>query len=532
MHRIQLSAHLLFLGLIFVVSPMVRGQQVDGGRPESGKADTRAPNIVYILCDDHRWDYMSNMGHPFLETPHMDAMAKNGIQFTHAFVSNSLCSPSRASILTGLYPHNHGVGDNYNPVDPTLRFFPEILQDRGYETAFFGKWHMGDEDDPQRGFDHWVAFRGQGTYYPDGHGTTRVVPQTAYDGFNINGEKRVEQKGYITDELTDYALEWLDERSQSDKPFFAYISHKAVHSDFVGRDGERGKYRDAKWTPPVTFADTPANRKGKPRWLIDQRNSRHGADFGYNLNDFDVEAYSKRYCEALTAVDDNVGRLMDYLKKKGIYEDTIVIYTGDNGFQFGEHGLIDKRVAYEDSIRVPMLIQYPRKIPAGSRVDRLISNIDLAPTLVEVAGGTMEGIDGQSFWKLALGQDVGQDVDWRSSLLYEYYWEWNYPQTPTIFALRGERYKFIRYHGIWDTDELYDLKEDPHEQHNLVRSPEHQEIVLQLKQEMFARLKDSGGLSMPLKPDRGRQFYNRHPERAQPGAFPAWFYDVPAPVTK
>ena len=168
-------------------------------------ADER-PNVVYILCDDHRFDAMGLMGHPFLETPHLDAMAKNGVQLTHAFVTNSLCSPSRASILTGLYPHNHGVGDNYNPVDPKLKFFPEYLQRAGYSTAFFGKWHMGDADDPQRGFDHWCAFRGQGTYYPDGHGTTRVVPQTRYDGFNINGN-RVPQKGYITDELTDFAID-------------------------------------------------------------------------------------------------------------------------------------------------------------------------------------------------------------------------------------------------------------------------------------------------------------------------------------
>lgn len=488
----------------------------------------KKPNIVFILCDDHRFDFMGNMGHPFLETPHLDAMVANGVQFTHAFVTNSLCSPSRASILTGLYPHNHGVGDNYNPVDPNLRFFPEDLQEAGYETAFIGKWHMGDEDDPQRGFDHWVAFRGQGTYYADGHGTTRVVPQTTYDGFNVNGEKRVPQKGYITDELTDYALDWLDNRKQQDKPFFVYISHKAVHSDFVGRDGERGKYKDKPWKPPVTFANTPENRKGKPRWLIDQRNSRHGAEYGYNLEDFDVEGYHKRYCEALTAVDDNVGRVMDYLKKKGIHDDTMVVYMGDNGFQFGEHGLIDKRVAYEESIRVPLLVQYPKQLKAGSKIDRIVTNIDIAPTLLEVAGGAGPEIDGASFWKLALGEDA----PWRNSLLYEYYWEWNYPQTPTIFAIRDQEYKFIRYHGVWDTDELYDMQADPHEQHNLIRSEKHQEIAKEMSERMFKMLQDSGGMSMPLKQERGRQFYYRNPERAKPGSFPEWFYEKPAPVTK
>lgn len=486
------------------------------------------PNIVYILCDDHRFDAMGFMGHPFLETPHLDAMAKNGVQLTHAFVTNSLCSPSRASILTGLYPHNHGVGDNYNPVNPDLKFFPEYLQASGYNTAFFGKWHMGDADDPQRGFDHWCAFRGQGTYYPDGHGTTRVVPQTRYDGFNINGE-RVPQKGYITDELTDYALEWLSSRDAQDKPFFMYISHKAVHSDFVGRDGERGKYDAKSWEPPVTFANTPENRKGKPRWLVDQRNSRHGSDFGYNLADFDVQQYHKRYCEALIAVDDNVGRVMKHLKSVGMLDDTLVIYMGDNGFLFGEHGLIDKRVAYEPSIRVPLLMQYPKKLKPGTKVAKVVANIDIASTLLEAAGITKPvHMDGDSFWKLLLGESI----PWRTTLLYEYFWEWNYPMTPTIFALRGERYKFIRAHGVWDTDELYDLETDPDERFNLVNSAAHREILANMNAELFKTLKETGGLSIPLKQDRGRQFYYRNRQRSAPGEFPSWFYETPAPVTK
>lgn len=486
------------------------------------------PNIVFILCDDHRWDALGAMGHPFLETPHLDNMIRNGVHFSHTFVTNSLCSPSRASILTGLYPHNHGVGDNYHPVDEGLRFFSEDLQAAGYETAFIGKWHMGDVDDPQRGFDHWVAFRGQGTYYPDGHGTTRVVPQTTYDGFNINGQQRVPQKGYITDELTDYALEWLDERQQPEKPFFVYISHKAVHSDFVARDAERGKYRDQPWSPPVTFANTSENRHGKPRWLIDQRNSRHGVDFGYNLESFDLEAYHKRYCEALTAVDDNVGRIMDYLKQKGMYQDTIVVYMGDNGFQFGEQGLIDKRVAYEASIRVPLIIQYPAGLGGGRVIDKIVTNIDIAPTLLEAVGGEPPECDGESFWAMA----EGRQQPWRNALLYEYYWEWNYPQTPTIFAIRDQNYKFIRYHGVWDTDELYDMQSDPQEQHNLIRSAEHQDVLAELRDRMFRMLEDSNGLRIPLQQERGQQFYYRNRERAAAGEFPEWFYEKPAPVTK
>ncbi len=485
------------------------------------------PNIIFILCDDHRWDAMGFMGHPFLETPHLDRLAKEGVHFENAFVTTSLCSPSRASILTGLYAHNHGVGDNYHPVDTALTFFPQQLQKAGYETAFIGKWHMGDLDDPQRGFDHWVAFRGQGTYYPDGHGTSRVVPQTRYDGFNINGEKRVPQKGYITDELTDYALEWLDQREGTTAPFFLYISHKAVHSDFVARDGERGMYKDKKWTPPPTFADTPSNRKGKPRWLIDQRNSRHGADYGYNLENFDVAKYYQRYCEALTAVDDNVGRVLAYLEEHQLQSNTLLVYMGDNGFQFGEHGLIDKRTAYEASIRVPLLMHFPGRLEANRKVPQVVANIDIGPTLLDVGGAQPEvPVDGQSFWPLALGnQSKGRDA-----LLYEYYWEWNYPQTPTVFAVRGEQFKYIRYHGVWDTDELYDVVKDPYEQHNLINEPGYAETAANMKRRLFELLEESNGLRMPLLPDRGRQFYNRHPDRARPGAFPEWFYDKMAPV--
>lgn len=494
-----------------------------------GVAAAAAPNIVFILCDDHRWDALGMMGHPFLETPHLDRMAAGGVHCTNAYVTTSLCSPSRASILTGLYTHNHGVGDNYHPVNPELRFFPELLQDAGYETAFIGKWHMGDDDEPQRGFDHWVAFRGQGSYYADGHGTTRVVPQTSRDGFNINGQKpRVPQQGYITDELTDYALAWLRSRQRNPQPFFLYLSHKAVHSDFVARDGERGKYKDQPWQLPVTYADTEDNRRGKPRWLIDQRNSRHGVDFGYNLDDFDVATYYKRYCEALTAVDDNVGRMFDFLKQQGLLDDTLVIYMGDNGFQFGEHGLIDKRTAYEASIRVPLLMHCPTKLTAGTKLRQVVANIDIGPTLLEVAGvETPKWMDGRSFWKLA----QGQELPWRDALLYEYYWEWNYPQTPTTFAVVGQRYKFIRYHGVWDTDELYDVEHDPHEQHNLIRSAKHAEIASQMKEAMFSLLRASHGLKIPLKPDRGRQFYYRHADRARQGAFPPWYFERPAPVT-
>lgn len=491
----------------------------------SGLLQAASPNILFILTDDHRYDAMSMAGHPYLETPNIDRMAAGGVYFRNACVTTSLCSPSRASILTGLYAHNHGVVDNYNPVRPDLVYFPQHLQKAGYETAFIGKWHMGDEDEPQRGFDHWVAFKGQGTYWPDGHGTTRVVPQTSLTGFNVNG-KKVPQKGYITDELTDYTLDWLKQR-RSEKPFFVYLSHKAVHSDFVAADRHLGKYKGKEFPLPSTYPDTPENYRNKPRWLKDQRNSRHGVDYAYNLKNFDLQAYHQRYCETLLSVDESVGRILDHLKASGQLDNTVVVYMGDNGFQFGEHGLIDKRTAYEASIKVPLIFHCPSLFPKGKTLDSVVANIDIAPTLLGVAGlPTPEAMDGRSF----LGLVKGEAMEWPNDLLYEYYWEWNYPQTPTMHALRTDRYKYVRYHGIWDVNELYDLKEDPQETRNLIFSKAHQPVIEKLNRRLFEKLQASGGQNMPLMPDRGQSFPWRLKEKAKPGSFPARYLGEPDPI--
>lgn len=480
------------------------------------QASFNRPNIIFILTDDHRYDAMGFLGHPFLETPNMDRMAREGIYFNRAVVTTSLCSPSRASILSGMYAHNHGVVNNYNPVDPALKFFPQYLQEAGYSTAFVGKWHMGGEkDDPQKGFDHWLSFKGQGTYWADGHGTSRVVPQTSMDGYNLNG-KRIPQKGYITDELTEYALEWLNSCSE-EKPFMLYLSHKAVHSDFVAADRHIGKYKDKQMTCPVTFnAD-----KGKPMWLINQRNSRHGVDFGYNLPDFDLNKYYQRYCETLLSVDENLGRIMQWVAESGHSENTMIVYMGDNGFQFGEQGLIDKRTAYEASVKVPLMIWWPGKIKKPTVIDELVANIDIAPTFLDIAGIPIpENMDGKSFNSLI----EGEKVKWREELLYEYYWERNYPYTPTIHALLTSRYKFIRYQGIWDMDEFYDLQTDPEETTNLINDEQHQELIDYHRNRLFELLEKTGGESMPLLPDRGTVYPFRHPDKSRPADFPDSYY--------
>jgi N-acetylglucosamine-6-sulfatase len=401
-------------------------------------AEDKRPNIVVILCDDHRYDAMGFMGHPFIETPHMDRLAAEGVHFENAFVTTSLCSPSRASILTGMYAHRHGVIDNYNPVSEELVFFPQLLQQSGYETAFIGKWHMGGNiDEPQRGFDHWLSFKGQGVYWTDPSKSSvksRYVPQASRDGYNVNGKERIDQEGYITDELSQFTLDWLGER-ESDKPFFLYVSHKAAHADFIPAERHAYRYKDQKLPIQKDWKGNKAIEEGKPIWVQNQRNSRHGVEYAY-YSHLDMEQYYQRYCETLLAVDDSVGELLNWLDESGESENTLVLYLGDNGFLFGEHGLIDKRNAYEESMRIPLMVRFPRVAPKGVKVPAMVANIDIAPTLLDVAGIKVpKHMDGRSFFPML----KGKKIPWRKHLLYEYFWERNYPQTPlhTLFEEIG-----------------------------------------------------------------------------------------------
>jgi N-acetylglucosamine-6-sulfatase len=497
--RVGLGMCLLMMALIAPLA-LSASAQAESPPPLERLPGREPLNLVFILTDDHRYDALGFM-HPFLETPHLDALAREGVHFRNAFVTTSLCSPSRASILTGLYAHRHRVVDNQHPVPPGTVYFPQYLQQAGYETAFVGKWHMGHAgDDPQPGFDHWVSFRGQGSYLP------------SEDGLNLDG-RHVPQRGYITDELTDYALEWLEGRS-GERPFFLYLSHKAAHADFVPAERHAGRYLDREITPPVTMTPPPPDADW-PMWTRNQRNSWHGVDFPYHSR-LDVWEYYRRYLETLLAVDDSVGRVVGLLRDRGWLDRTVILYMGDNGFAFGEHGLIDKRTAYEESMRVPMLMRAPG-VAGGTVVDNVVANIDVAPTMLEAAAlRAPDGLDGRSM--LPLLRDP--DAPWRSELLYEYFWERNFPQTPTVHAVRGDRYKYIRYHGLWDVDELFDLKDDPLETRNLIAIPEHREIVAEMNRRLFEILEETGGLSIPLAPDRGRQQNLRRPDIAAPAPFP------------
>ena len=462
----------------------------------------RPLNILVVLTDDHRYDAMGFMhAQNFGETPTLDRLAREGVHLRNAFVTTALCSPSRASIFTGLYAHQHRVVDNNHPVDPGLIFYPQYLQQAGYETAFIGKWHMGTEGDgPQRGFDHWVSFRGQGHYLPHA------------DGLNVNG-RPVPQRGYITDELTDYALDWIRGRSTA-RPWMMHLAHKAVHSEFIPADRHRGRYQNETFRYPATMATDGPHAQGRPRWVQDQRNSWHGVDFPYHSS-LDIGEYYKRYMETLLAVDEGLARIMDLLAERGELDNTLILYMGDNGFMFGEHGLIDKRAAYEESMRIPMLMRCPALFAGGRSLDQVVANIDVAPTLLAAAGleapPHMEGAN-------ALPLLQGQNVPWREAFLYEYYWERNFPQTPTVHALREDRYKYIHFHGIWDLDELYDLQADPEESENLLARPGHEALAERMSGKLFDILERTDGMDIPLARDAGERNLMRS---AQAGAGPA-----------
>lgn len=492
--RVTRRSFLQTAGTMAVTAPLLTGtSQLQNLRKIP---DARPRNVIFILSDDHRYDAMGFLGKPkFLETPHMDRMAREGAYLPYAFVTTSLCSPSRASILTGQYAHRHGVVDNQSPVPEGTVYFPQYLQRAGVQTAFFGKWHMGDQEDhPRPGFDRWVSFKGQGEYDDP--------------TLNVDG-KQEKVQGYITDLLTDYALDWLEKGRDPDKPYFLYLSHKAVHAMFKPAGRHLGTYEDAAIEYPETMADTDENYQGKPDWVRAQRNSWHGVDYMYH-GQMDFDTFYRRYCETVRGIDDSIGRILQYIEDKGESENTVVFYMGDNGFCFGEHGLIDKRHMYEPSQRVPFLAWAPGLIKPGTVIQKMVLNIDVAPTVLELSGlAAPAGMDGMSMLTLLQNQDVA----WRKAVFYEYYWEWNFPQTPTVHGIRTDRYKYIHYHGIWDIDELYDLESDPDERSNLIASPDHRDILADLSDRLWHWLEQTGGMQIPLRRARGFRADQRDPEK-------------------
>lgn len=461
-------------------------------------------NIIFILSDDHRYDFMGFMNTvPGLQTPGMDQMAKEGAHMKNAFVTTSLCSPSRASILTGQYAHTHTVVDNSAPMSGDLQFYPQYLQKKGYTTAYMGKWHMGNNGDaPQKGFDHWVSFADQGKYF----------------GNLLNRDGKREQMpadNYITDQLTREAIQWMD--GVKEKPFAMYLSHKGVHAEFMPAPRHQGLYSKLPiMSPPsmyLTVTDsskqfgivqppkTPVNYVDIPKWVRAQRYSWHGVDHMYD-GQIPFDEFYHLYLETLQSVDESIVEVLNWVTKNNLQNNTMVVYMGDNGFLFGEHGLIDKRNAYEESMRVPMLVWAPGMVKAGSVFQQMILNIDLAPTFLDVAGIARPAqMQGQSFLPIL----KGQTPDWRNQVFYEYYWEQAFPQTPTTYAVRTDQYKYIAYNGIWDVNELYDIEADPYEMNNLIRNKKYDKVGLALRDSLYNWLERTNGLQIPLKKAQGRK---------------------------
>lgn len=469
--------------LMLVTSAVITLLQVALSQLHAAEASAR-PNLVVVLVDDLRWDDIGCAGHPFVRTPHIDRIAWEGVRFRNAFCTTPLCSPVRACLLTGLHTHHHGILDNINRSEHShqLKTFPQELQRSGYETAYIGKWHMGNDDTARPGFDHWVGIKGQGTSFD---------PMLNVDG------KRIEFTGHTTDVLNSRAVDFV--RRNRSKPFCLYIAHKALHPELTQRD-------DGSITDPKAARFLPAHRhrelyqkaaiprrlnvtdtlQGKPALLRDIP----GLPPLSRATGTDDETVRDRL-RMLAGVDDGVGLLLDALNDSGELDNTVFVFTSDHGYWYGEHGLsVERRLAYEEAIRIPLLIRYPPLIQSGGIIDEFALSIDLAPTLLELAG-TMSShkMDGRSLVPLLKGDGP---TDWRTSFLIQYNTDTVFPRVKSMGyrAIRTQRWKLIRYLELDDMNELYDLHADPYEMTNLISREDMQEVVSRLSRELDSLLGD------------------------------------------
>ncbi len=470
--------------------------------PHRAERSGRPPrNVVVVLLDDLRFDALGFLGHPFLRTPALDALAARGAWFRDAFVTTSLCCPSRASGLTGLYAHVHGVLGNRDELDPAFPTWATIARAGGVETAWFGKWHMGGANPhPRPGFARWVGFAGQGVYEdPSGE-----------HPLSVDGELRP-LGGYVTDVLTDHAEAWLREPARRQRPFAAVVSHKAVHAPFVPAERHRAAYADAP--VPDTLPDTDDAYAHLPGWLRSmRRQTEFGVEHPYGRWP-DFASWYRDYHRTLLAVDDSVGRLLAALADTGLDATTAVLFTSDNGFMFGEKGVLDKRNFYESSIRVPLLLAVPGA-PPGLRPDGIALNVDLMPTLLDLLGFVPPAhVQGRSLVPLAAGEPPGK---WRQEFVYEYFAEAMFPHTPTLFGLRTAA--GVKYARPWGSDageELYDLASDPHERTNLVADPAWKGRLPGLRKRLDRQLRRLGLADAPVW---GRNWIRPGVDAARPPA--------------
>ena len=463
----NMKKYLLFLILLFFV--------INGIFPNNEKK----PNFLFVLVDDQPFDAVGFSGrYPFLKTPNIDKLASEGVNIKNFFVTQSICSPSRASFLTGTYPHIHGVNQNNKHVDPDWKNnvpYSVLLQENGYHTAHIGKIHMAHKrgvDHIRPGFDYWYSFIGQGDYFN---------PMV-----NDNGNE-IKEEGYITDILTDKAVDWLTKKRDRSKPFILNLWHKAVHEKHLPAPRHKDLFKGLPLPEPPhdTHKET---FEGKPEW---QRRKTFGFRWDKSKEIPKVLKEKKwpinkfknmQLLRSLIAVDESLGIVINALEELGELENTIIIYSSDNGYFMGEHTYRDKRLAYENSMRVPMIIRYPKMIKKGSEIDEQCLNIDVAPTILELAGITKPGhMQGESMVKLFEGKKVKK---WRKSVFFEYYKDDAWPFAgPNQIAVRTKKFKLVDNFLENDIDELYDLKNDPGEMKNLINDKNFDDIEEDLRKE-------------------------------------------------
>jgi arylsulfatase A-like enzyme len=461
-------------------------------------AQGKRPNVIVIITDDMRWDCMSCAGHPHLKTPHMDRLAAQGVRFKNAFCTTSLCSPSRASILSGLYAHRHGVRDNFTEFPRDLPSMATLLQRAGYATGYLGKWHMGEDNDAKRpGFDHWASHKGQGKYFDA--------------EFNVNGRREV-KKGYYTHVVTKMSIDWIAE--QKTKPFLLMLGHKAPHSFYVPEPKYEHLFDDVK----IGYPQSAFQLEGKPEWIKQRLTTWHGIygplfEFRKKFPDSRPEAVAdfanmiRSYWATIKSVDDSLGEIVAALERQGILDDTVIIFTTDNGLLNGEHGMVDKRTMHEPSIRVPLVVRYPGLTPANQPkvVEQMILHVDMAPTILDLCGAEpLKETHGKSWKRLVQGHADG----WRKAWFYEYNYEKQFPYTPNVRGIRTDDWVYMHYpHGDGKADrhkaELYNLKADPLELRNLAQDPNQAARIIEMRRELSRLMTETGLVQDRMPLDEG-----------------------------
>jgi arylsulfatase A-like enzyme len=436
------------------------------------------PDVVFILIDDLRWDAVGYMGHPFLETPNIDRIRSRGASFSNAFVTTSICSPARATFLTGTYTSRHGVTDNSGSEYDQQRtpIYPSLLQQAGYRTAKVGKWHMGTHDNPREGFDYWLSFFGQGEFHN---------PK-----LNENG-RQFEVEGYLTDILTDYAVRFIEE-SPTDQPFCLLFSHKAVHEPFQPAPRHLAAFADARLAEPPSYTDDFAGKHDwQRRWFAQPDGRRQWRLLDMEANPPPASVPAPRWQEnqgsnylnqlrLLLSVDEGIGRILETLEQRGTLDRTLIVFTSDNGYFHLEHRRHDKRAPYDEAIRIPFVIAYPGKVPANSTFDAFITNVDWAPTLLDFLGlEPPPSFQGRSFRPVI----ENRASDWEDTLFYEYWRELSHG-IPSVIGIRTPDWKLLRYPEDPGPDDLYNLAIDPHELRNVANDPASAEILAKLRRQL------------------------------------------------